>query len=59
MLRDAELGSLLPGRCLTDRPWTLRRASSRRGVVHRDVKLDNLLLVREGDVSHVKLADFG
>lgn len=30
-----------------------------RGVVHRDLKLSNLLLVRPGDTSAVKIADFG
>lgn len=27
--------------------------------VGRDVKLDNLLLVSPGDISHIKIADFG
>jgi serine/threonine protein kinase len=30
-----------------------------RNVVHRDIKLENVMLVREGDLSHVKLCDFG
>lgn len=30
-----------------------------RDVVHRDVKLDNLLLVEPGDISRIKIADFG
>lgn len=30
-----------------------------RGVVHRDLKLDNLLLVRPSDTSRIKIADFG
>ena len=30
-----------------------------RNVVHRDIKLENLLLQRPGDVRSVKLADFG
>ncbi|KAL4854177.1 putative myosin light chain kinase [Chlorella vulgaris] len=29
------------------------------GVVHRDLKLENLLLARPGDISSVKIADFG
>lgn len=29
------------------------------GVVHRDVKLDNVLLAEEGDLRSLKLADFG
>ena len=31
----------------------------RRGIVHRDLKLDNLLLVRPGDITSIKIADFG
>lgn len=31
----------------------------RRGVVHRDLKLDNLLLARRGDLESVVIADFG
>lgn len=30
-----------------------------RGIVHRDLKLENLLLVNKKDISHVKIADFG
>ncbi|EFN53510.1 hypothetical protein CHLNCDRAFT_136852 [Chlorella variabilis] len=30
-----------------------------KGVVHRDVKLKNLLLVAPGDITRIKLADFG
>lgn len=30
-----------------------------RGIVHRDLKLENLLLVRKKDISHIKIADFG
>ncbi|KAL4854215.1 Calcium/calmodulin-dependent protein kinase type 1D [Chlorella vulgaris] len=30
-----------------------------REIVHRDLKLENLLLVRKGDISHIKIADFG
>eukprot|EP00887_Chlorella_sp_A99_P005806 scaffold1.g5806.t1 len=29
------------------------------GVVHRDLKLENLLLVRPRDIRHIKIADFG
>ena len=30
-----------------------------RGVVHRDLKLENLILATEDDITHVKIADFG
>ncbi|KAI7836176.1 hypothetical protein COHA_009943 [Chlorella ohadii] len=30
-----------------------------RGIVHRDLKLENLLLVRKKDIGHIKIADFG
>ena len=30
-----------------------------RGVVHRDLKLENLLLAAPGDISAIKIADFG
>lgn len=30
-----------------------------RGVVHRDLKLENLLLVSTDDISQIKIADFG
>lgn len=30
-----------------------------RGIVHRDLKLENLLLVHKKDISHIKIADFG
>ena len=29
------------------------------GIIHRDIKLENILLEREGDISRVKIADFG
>ena len=32
---------------------------SLRGVIHRDLKLSNLLLARPGDITQVKIADFG
>lgn len=31
----------------------------RRGIVHRDLKLENLLLTRKKDIGHIKIADFG
>jgi serine/threonine protein kinase/Tfp pilus assembly protein PilF len=31
----------------------------RRGIVHRDLSLDNIMLVREDDTQNVKLIDFG
>ena len=31
----------------------------RRAIVHRDLKLENLLLVRKKDIGHIKIADFG
>lgn len=33
--------------------------SSCRGVVHRDLKLENLLLATPADITKVKIADFG
>ena len=30
-----------------------------RNVAHRDLKLENILLVRKNDLSHIKLVDFG
>lgn len=30
-----------------------------RGVVHRDLKLENLLLANQNDMTHIKIADFG
>lgn len=33
--------------------------SSCRGVVHRDLKLENLLLATPQDITKVKIADFG
>lgn len=30
-----------------------------KGIVHRDLKLGNLLLVKKGDISEIKIADFG
>ena len=32
---------------------------TRRGVAHRDLKLENLLLAAPGDISAIKIADFG
>ena len=29
------------------------------GIVHRDLKLENLLLERQGDIASVKIVDFG
>ena len=34
-------------------------ARSPRGVCHRDLKLENLLLAEVGDAASVKIADFG
>lgn len=31
----------------------------RRGVCHRDLKLENLLLAAHGDIGRIKIADFG
>lgn len=28
-------------------------------MIHRDLKLENLLLVNRGDLSHIKIVDFG
>ena len=30
-----------------------------RGVCHRDLKLENLLLAAPGDIGRIKIADFG
>ena len=30
-----------------------------RGVAHRDLKLENLLLATPDDITHIKIADFG
>ncbi|GMH44278.1 hypothetical protein BSKO_12212 [Bryopsis sp. KO-2023] len=30
-----------------------------RNVIHRDLKLENVLMVRKGDISHIKIVDFG
>lgn len=30
-----------------------------RGIAHRDIKLSNLMLERKGDISHIRLGDFG
>ena len=29
------------------------------GIVHRDLKLENLLLAKKGDIRSIKIADFG
>ncbi len=45
--------------------WALHFAPSSHGplnsgcVRHRDLKLDNLLLVTPGNISNVKIVDFG
>lgn len=31
----------------------------RRGVTHRDLKLENLMLARPGDIRTIKIVDFG
>ncbi len=33
--------------------------ATRRNVVHRDLKLENLLLATPDDITRVKIADFG
>ena len=38
---------------------TPSHARPRSGIVHRDVKLDNLLLLAPGDISQITIADFG
>jgi serine/threonine protein kinase len=30
-----------------------------QGVAHRDIKLENLLLDKKGDISHIRIVDFG
>jgi serine/threonine protein kinase len=52
-----------PGHALNSAPQVCNTKNCnravRRNVVHRDLKLENLLLATPDDITHVKIADFG